>query len=58
MAKSDKELAIELAGRYLQGYYSNCKTPLTPEGLEVLLKGFYEAVQKLPNPAEASEISE
>lgn len=58
MAKSDKELAIELAGRYLQGYYSHCGTPITPEGLEVLLKGFYEAVQKLPDPAEASDHSE
>ena len=47
--KTDKELAVELAGHYLQGYYSHAQKPIDSAGLNAVLTAFYEAVHALPN---------
>lgn len=49
MPKTNKELAVELAGEYINGFYSagNAK-PITAEALDQLLTFFYDAVKKLP----------
>lgn len=50
MPKTNKELAVELAGQYMRGIYSvgNMK-PLTPEALDQILKVFHDAVKKMPD---------
>lgn len=49
MPKTNKELAVELAGKYMQGLYStgNMKA-LTPEALDQILNAFYSAIKKIP----------
>ncbi len=52
MAKSDKELAVELAGMYLQGIYSSQGRPnisMNEEMFKRVLNACYEAVQNLPD---------
>lgn len=48
--KTDKELAVKLAGDYIQAVYSKdgVKFP-EPSDLKVLLKACYDAVKSLPN---------
>ena len=51
MAKTNKELAVELLGQYLQGIYSRNESPMKAidsETLAHLLHIFYEAVNSLP----------
>lgn len=50
MEKSNKELAVELAGQYIRGIYSAGDVkPLTPEALSQILKVFYDTIKKLPD---------
>ena len=48
LAKTDKELAVELMGSYLTGLYSagNMK-PLDPESIKKILQAFYDAVKSV-----------
>ena len=46
---TDKELAVQLAAEYLNGFYSvERKTALDPETAKKVLKMFYDAVKSLP----------
>lgn len=48
--KTDKELAVKLAGDYIQAVYSRDGVKLPePSDLKVLLKAFYDAVKSLPD---------
>ena len=49
MSKTDKELAVELAGCYLRGYYTHASKPIDTNTLNAVLREFYEAVHSLPN---------
>ena len=48
LAKTDKELAVELMGSYLTGLYSagNMK-PLDPVSIKKILQAFYDAVKSV-----------
>ncbi|MBM6884987.1 MULTISPECIES: hypothetical protein [Oscillospiraceae] len=48
--KTDKELAVELAGDYIQAVYSRDDVKLPEHSdLKALLKAFYDAVKSLPD---------
>ena len=52
MAKSNKELAVELASAYIQGIYSSAERPAISmdEGkFKQILNACYEAVLNLPD---------
>lgn len=52
MAKSNKELAVELVGAYIQGIYSSAERPSVSmdEGkFKQILNACYEAVSNLPD---------
>lgn len=50
MAKTDKELAVELASAYIKAWFSRpeVKKPLDGENLAALVKDAYDAVRALP----------
>ena len=50
MSKTNKELAVELLGMYLQGIYSRDRTkPITEDWAKSLLEAFYNAVKSIPD---------
>lgn len=50
MSKTNKELAVELLGMYLQGIYSRDRTkPITEDWAKSLLEVFYNAVKSIPD---------
>ena len=50
MSKTNKELAIELLGNYINAVYSQDNARLyTPEELQDMAEVFYNAVKQLPD---------
>ena len=50
MPKTDKELAVELMGNYLQAIYSSKGIqPLDADATKEILNAFYDAVKSLPD---------
>lgn len=50
MAKTNKELAVELMGDYLRAVYSQDHVKmLDTSGIKQILQGFYDAVKNLPD---------
>ncbi len=47
---SNKELAVQLMGDYLKGYYSHDDAkPIKPEELQISLIRFYEIIKSIPD---------